>query len=114
MIVGIRALRPLQYVMVESPFAAGLEPIEQVVDQDEWEVRWSGRREVHKDRVAFALNELDKGSEQRLIYHVRAVRPGKYHVTPAKAFAMYEPDVRGHSSEGTLRVIGASWRGRSP
>ena len=40
-----------------------------------------------------------KDAEQEFIFRARPTMPGEFHVMPARAFAMYDPDRQGSSEE---------------
>ena len=91
------------YLMVESPLAAGTEPWEPPADEFDWADSWFGRRELRDDRVAVAGASLWRDWNTFEFILVPTL-PGEYHVLPAVAFAMYDPDRRGSSDEFLLRV----------
>jgi uncharacterized protein YfaS (alpha-2-macroglobulin family) len=91
----------VDYVMVEDPRAAGFEPIERSGRFGTHGLH--GRREVRDDRTAFFVTHLGEG-EHVIEYELRAESPGSYHVAPARALAMYLPDVAGHSAHEDLVV----------
>ncbi len=98
----LRAPRPEARVMLECPLPAGAEPRE---DQPgAWDERsWYARRELRDDRVCLAVGEVTE-EVLEFSFRMRPVLPGEYHVMPARAFAMYDPDRRGYSGEFLLRV----------
>jgi len=68
--------------------------------------------ELRDDRVAFFTKHLDKGTHV-LRYKLRAETPGRFHVLPARGFAMYAPEIRAQSEELRLRVTDASVSGKA-
>jgi uncharacterized protein YfaS (alpha-2-macroglobulin family) len=95
---------PTDYVMIESPIAAGTEPLENEPWGYNWWDSWYGRRELRDDRVSVAATSLGK-EERQFSYRLLPTLPGDYHLLPAQAFGMYDPDRRGTSSEFRLRVV---------
>jgi hypothetical protein len=91
------------YVMIECPIPAGTETRESEPEDYDWWDSWYQRRELRDDKVCVAARYV--GREPRdFTFRLRATAPGSYHVMPAVAFAMYEPDRRGTSSEWRVRV----------
>jgi hypothetical protein len=60
-------------------------------------------REFHDERVALFARELPLGKHS-LTYRLRAEVPGKFSALPAKAQAMYAPELRGNSDEFKVGV----------
>jgi uncharacterized protein YfaS (alpha-2-macroglobulin family) len=90
----------VNYLVVEDPLPAGLEPIdtslditaqEYRLDNDDW--TWT-YVELHDDRVALFATYLEAGT---YTYHylARATTPGDFQVLPSQAYPMYYPDVYG-------------------
>jgi hypothetical protein len=101
--VTVMAGAAVDYVMVESPIAAGTEPWDPPAEEFEWRMTWFGRRELRDDRVAVAGARVWRDGHAFEFILVPTL-PGEYHVLPALAFAMYDPDRRGSSDEFVLRV----------
>ena len=100
----LESAEPTDYVMIESPIAAGTEPLENEPWGYSWWDSWYGRRELRDDRVSVAATHV--GKEQReFSYRMLPTLPGDYHLLPAVAFGMYDPDRRGTSAEFRLRVV---------
>ena len=90
--------------MLECPLPAGAEPREN--RPGEWEDEnhdWYNRREIRDDRVCVATQLLAR--EQEFVFRIRPTMCGEFHVMPARAFAMYDPDREGASAEFLLRVV---------
>jgi alpha-2-macroglobulin len=103
-VVTVRPKVLQEYVMIDCPLPAGAEAREdQRGDWDGGRGPWYERREVRDDRVCVAAQRLD--GEQVFIFRIRPTMPGEFHVMPARAFAMYDPDRQGSSSEFVLRVV---------
>jgi uncharacterized protein YfaS (alpha-2-macroglobulin family) len=60
-------------------------------------------REFHDERVDFFLRQLPLGKHS-LTYRLKAETPGKFSALPAKASAMYAPELRGNSDEMKVSV----------
>ena len=104
----LRARHDVDYVVIEDPRPAGTEPV-QVLSGPFWGEGIGGRREVRDAHTAFFVDRVREG-EHRIEYELRAESPGSYRVTPARALAMYLPDVAGHSASDALvvRAVGES------
>ncbi len=59
--------------------------------------------ELRDEKVAFFVDTLPQG-ERRITYKLRAEIPGKFHVLPTNAYAMYTPDIRALSDEFHVNV----------
>ncbi len=93
----------VDFLIVEDPRPAGAEPLEQRSGFTSFG-RTSGHREVRDDRTAFFLDALSEG-EHVIEYELVAESPGVFHVAPARAMAMYLPDVAGHSTRTSLEIV---------
>ncbi len=60
-------------------------------------------RELRDQKVAHFVRRLPTG-RSTLTYRLRAEVPGQFSALPAKASAMYAPELRGNSAEVRLRV----------
>ena len=60
-------------------------------------------REMRDDRVSFFVRWLGRGKHS-ISYRVRAEIPGKFSALPAKASAMYAPELKGNSDEIKLQI----------
>jgi uncharacterized protein YfaS (alpha-2-macroglobulin family) len=89
---------PVAHVMLESPLAGGTEARD--TDEDAYY-----RRELHADRVAAPVESVES-DERTVAFHLRATVPGVYHVAPAVAWSMDDPQKRGASEALLLRVVG--------
>jgi uncharacterized protein YfaS (alpha-2-macroglobulin family) len=105
-VLELHAAQDADYILVEDPLAAGVQPI--LHDRG---YRLPGvelvqprmHREFHDQHAAFFLSSLRKGNRQ-LAYLVRATLPGDYHVLPARISPMYDPQFAGNSASDMLRV----------
>lgn len=61
-----------------------------------WQIEWNDylkHQEFRDDRYTAAL-DLSEGSNQQLVYLMRAVTPGRYQVPPTQVEDMYRPELR--------------------
>jgi uncharacterized protein YfaS (alpha-2-macroglobulin family) len=117
--VKIMPDNPYEYVMLEDPLPAGCEVVESTegytipgeADYD-YKTReregyswywWYASREVRDEKVAFFADWLPE-KERTFSYIVRAQIPGNYGVMPAVGSLMYYPEVRGNSSQISMRI----------
>jgi uncharacterized protein YfaS (alpha-2-macroglobulin family) len=111
--IAVEATGPLRYVAIDVPIPAGLEAIDpglattSTEPAAEEELAWwePGIDHVERrdDRVTLFATELPMG---RTVHRVpcRATTPGTFAVAPARAEAMYAPEIFGTVSGGTFRV----------
>jgi len=90
-----------EYVIVEDMKAAGCEPVD-LVSGGRYEGICSNM-ELRDTKVVFFMSYLNQG-EHILRYKLRAETPGTFHALPAKAQAMYAPDVKAISDEMRLGI----------
>jgi uncharacterized protein YfaS (alpha-2-macroglobulin family) len=91
-----------EYLIFEDYKPAGFEPVE---------VRsgYNGNNlgayvEFRDERVAFFSRTLARGKHS-VSYRLRAEIPGSFHALPARAGAMYAPELKGNSDEIRLKVL---------
>ena len=60
--------------------------------------------EFRDDRVAFFARTLARGKHS-VSYRLRAEIPGKFHALPARAQAMYAPELKANSDEIQLKIV---------
>jgi len=91
-----------EYVLFEDLKAAGCEAVE---------VRsgYNGNSmgayvEFRDNRVGFFIRALARGKHS-VSYKLRAEIPGRYSALPAKASAMYAPELQGNSDEMKLKIV---------
>ncbi|HEX6851882.1 MAG TPA: MG2 domain-containing protein [Candidatus Polarisedimenticolaceae bacterium] len=111
--IAIEATGPVRYVAIDVPIPAGLEAIDPGLattstepaaeEERPWWEPGIDHVERHDDRVTLFATELPMG---RTVHRVpcRATTPGTYAVAPARAEAMYAPEIFGTVSGGTFRV----------
>jgi alpha-2-macroglobulin len=90
------------YLAFEDPKPAGAEAVAVRSGQVIGETH--AHLELRDDRVAFFLSELSQGT-LTLSYRLRAELPGTFSAMPARAFAMYAPEIRANSDEMKLRIV---------
>ena len=59
--------------------------------------------EVRDDRTCFFVRRLPRGKHS-VAYRLRAEIPGRFSALPARASAMYAPELRGNSDEIKLNI----------
>lgn len=91
-----------EYLLFEDMKAAGFEPVD-IRSGYSWE-GLPAYREFRDERVAFFVRALPMG-KHNLSYRLRAEIPGSFSALPAKATAMYAPELRGNSDEMKVRVV---------
>lgn len=101
--VTIEADKDYRYVIIEDPLPAGFEVTIPQGDRN-WGSMWWCRQEVRDEKVSFFSIKLNEGKKMRLTYDIRSEMFGKVNILPATAYAMYEPEIRGHSSNDILFV----------
>jgi hypothetical protein len=90
-----------EYVVLEDLKAAGFEPVE--VRSGYGGNDMGAYMELRDEKVAFFLRSLARGRHS-LAYRLRAEIPGRFSALPARAHAMYAPELRANSSEIKLRI----------
>lgn len=98
---------PLRYVVTDVPLPAGLEGINpeltgELLPLPGHRGPFVSHQEARRDRFVVFADTLPPGSSLHTVY-VRATTPGRYQLPPARAEAMYAPEVYGRSSG--MRVI---------
>lgn len=89
-----------EYVIFEDMKAAGFEPVN--VRSGYTEGGLGAYVEFRDEFVAFFMQNLARGKHS-VSYRLRAEIPGKYSALPAKAWAMYAPELKGNSDE--IRLV---------
>jgi uncharacterized protein YfaS (alpha-2-macroglobulin family) len=97
----IESKNDYEYIIVEDMKAAGFEAVEQrsgYLPND-----MGAYVELRDDRVAFFVLLLARGRHS-VAYRLRAEIPGQYSALPARAAAMYAPELKANSDEIKLGV----------
>ncbi|MEM7010744.1 MAG: MG2 domain-containing protein, partial [Verrucomicrobiota bacterium] len=89
-----------EYLLLEDPKAAGLEPVDQ---RSGYFAGLGAYRELREDRTAFFIRQLPKGQHQ-ISYRMRAETPGQFSALPSTISAMYAPELRGNSDEAKVTI----------
>ncbi len=90
-----------EYLIFEDFKAAGFEPVEVQSGYNGNDL--GAYVEFRDERVAFFARTLARGKHS-VSYRLRAEIPGKFHALPARAQAMYAPELRANSDEIQLQV----------
>ena len=90
-----------EYLLFEDPKASGFEPVEVRSGYNGNEMH--AYVEFRDERVAFFVRALARG-QHSLSYRLRAEIPGKFSALPAKASAMYAPELKANSDEIKLAI----------
>ena len=90
-----------EYLLFEDYKAAGFEPAEVQSGYNGNEL--GAYVEFRDDRVAFFVRTLARGKHS-VSYRLRAEIPGRFRALPARAQAMYAPELRANSDEIQLRI----------
>jgi uncharacterized protein YfaS (alpha-2-macroglobulin family) len=91
-----------EYLLFEDPKAAGFEAM--LVRSGYNGNDLGAYMELRDDRVSFFVRQLARGKHS-VSYRLRAEVPGKFSALPAKASAMYAPELRGNSDEMKLAIV---------
>jgi uncharacterized protein YfaS (alpha-2-macroglobulin family) len=90
-----------EYIVLEDMKAAGFEPVEVRSGYNGNEL--GAYVEYRDEKVALFCRALARG-EHSVSYRLRAEIPGKFSALPAKASAMYAPELRANSDEFKVRI----------
>src|SRR5262249_1708892 len=90
-----------EYLIFEDFKAAGFEPVEVRSGYNGNDL--GAYVEFRDERVAFFARTVTRG-QHSVSYRLRAEIPGRFHALPARARAMYAPELRANSDEIRLRV----------
>ncbi len=104
------------YVVVDDPLPAGLEPLNEafLTSSQEYEEqtgsdRWWGSfnfTEMRDDRVLLFADYLTRG-EHTYTYIARATTPGTFLHPPPRSELLYKPELNGRNASGMVRVVAA-------
>jgi uncharacterized protein YfaS (alpha-2-macroglobulin family) len=98
----IESKNDYEYVVFEDFKAAGFEPVEVKSGYNGNDI--GAYVEFRDDRVAFFARTLARGAHS-VAYRLRAEIPGKFHALPARAEAMYAPELKANSDEVQLNIV---------
>jgi len=101
----IRSANPYEYLVIEDPKPAGCEPVA-LQSGTTYANGLCADVEVRDRRTAFFITHLPAGV-RTIRYQLRVEAPGRYHLLPARAYAMYAPEVRSLSDELYVNVAEA-------
>ncbi|MDI6775121.1 MAG: alpha-2-macroglobulin family protein [Verrucomicrobiota bacterium] len=90
-----------EYVVFEDMKAAGFEPVEVRSGYNKNDL--GAYMELRDERVCFFTRVLARGNHS-VAYRMRAEIPGKFSALPARAHAMYAPELKANSDEIKLRI----------
>jgi uncharacterized protein YfaS (alpha-2-macroglobulin family) len=90
-----------EYLMFEDMKAAGFEPVEVRSGYNGNDL--GAYMELRDERVCFFARSLARGKHS-VAYRLRAEIPGKFSALPAKASAMYAPELKANSDEAKLSI----------
>ena len=90
-----------EYILFEDMKAAGFEPVDLRSGYNNNSL--GAYMELRDNRVSFFVRALARGKHS-VSYKMRAEIPGKFSALPAKASAMYAPELRGNSDEIKLKI----------
>jgi uncharacterized protein YfaS (alpha-2-macroglobulin family) len=107
----LRAQRRVPYLVVDVPIPAGLEPVQLDLGQGRRAAapltgvdgHWFNHEELRRDRVVLFADELPPGTHRHTI-HLRSTTRGRYAFPPARAEAMYIPELYGRSTGALVDV----------
>ena len=97
----IESKNDYEYVIFEDMKAAGFEPVD--VRSGYTRNGLGAYSEFRDDRVSFFIRQLARGRHS-VSYRVRAEIPGRFSALPARAYAMYAPELKGNSDEIKLQI----------
>ena len=90
-----------EYLIFEDMKAAGFEPVE--VRSGYGGNAMGAYMELRDNRVSFFIRTLARGKHS-VAYRLRAEIPGRFSALPARASAMYAPELKGNSDEIKLQI----------
>ena len=97
----IESKNDYEYVMFEDMKAAGTESVALQSGYDSNDL--GAYMELRDNRVTFFCSQLARGKHS-VSYRLRAEIPGRFSALPARASAMYAPELKGNSNELKLRI----------
>ncbi|MDD4747229.1 MAG: MG2 domain-containing protein [Salinivirgaceae bacterium] len=87
--------RPMDYVVVQLPFATCFEPVDQM-SRYAWESGEGYYIQNYDNRAEFFFYSMKQGNTV-LEYDVYTIRPGEYQAAPATVQSLYAPEFGAHS-----------------
>ena len=90
-----------EYVIFEDMKAAGFEPMD--LRSGYSNNGLGAYMELRDNRVSFFVRALARGKHS-ISYRMRAEIPGRFSALPARAYAMYAPELKGNSDEIKLQI----------
>ncbi len=100
--VDITANKAVEFVMIEDLKAAGFEAVMQRSGPEVCQYQCA-HAELRSDRVAMFLPQIPVGTT-RVSYELRAEVPGRFAALPARAEAMYAPEIQATADEMRFEV----------
>jgi uncharacterized protein YfaS (alpha-2-macroglobulin family) len=91
-----------EYVVLEDMKGSGLEPVEVRSGYNGNEL--GAYVEFRDERVVLFARTLARGRHS-VTYRLRAEIPGRFHILPTRASAMYAPELKANSDELQLRIV---------
>lgn len=91
-----------EYLLFEDPKASGFESV--AVQSGYTRSGMGAYMEVRDDRIAFFVRWLARGKHS-ISYRLRAEIPGQFSALPARASAMYAPELKGNSDEMKVGIV---------
>ncbi|UCH22029.1 MAG: alpha-2-macroglobulin [Deltaproteobacteria bacterium] len=91
-----------EYIVIEDMKAAGFEPLE--VRSGYTGNEMGAYVEFRDEKTTFFVRRLARGRHS-VSYRLRAEVPGRFSALPAKAYAMYAPELRANSDEIKLNIL---------
>jgi len=107
--VELTANKAVEFVMLEDLKPAGFEAVQQRSGPEVCNYACA-HAELRTDRVAMFLSELKVGTT-KLSYELRAETPGRFSALPARAEAMYAPEIQATADEMRFEVRDAPTAG---
>jgi hypothetical protein len=98
----IESKNDYEYLVFEDMKAAGFEPVE--VRSGYTGNEMGAYVEFRDQKVSFFVHRLARGKHS-VSYRLRAEVPGKFSALPARAYAMYAPELKANSDEIKLMII---------
>ena len=90
-----------EYIMFEDMKAAGFEQVS--IRSGYGGNEMGAYMELRDNRVTFFVRRLARGKHS-ITYRMRAEIPGKFSALPAKASAMYAPELKANSNEMKIAI----------